>query len=220
MDHFNWIPIAVAGLSALIWYLYSRGDKSYKVPYLNETSFNPVFRITKPMPQRKKQITDNMEMNKEQVVEQKTAAQATRDHLFSVLRKLNLDYKLNEDGDIIFQYQGENLQILASDDRKYILIRDLWWYSAPLDDIENLAILHRAVNECNFENASSILAYTQDTDENTINIHTFRTMFWIPEIPEIEVYFRATLDGVLHMHHRFYDKMESIRREKHVEANN
>ena len=227
MDHINWFPVAAAGLSALMWYLYSRGDKTFKVPYLNETSFNPVFQITRPRPYSKQQLVDTTVQNAEQevgslveqVVEPVTPVPTTRELLFSVLRKLNFDYKLDEDGVIFFQYQGENLQILASDDRKYILIRDLWWYSAPLDDIENLAILHQTVNECNFENASSILAYTQDVDENTINIHTFRTMFWIPEIPEIEVYFRATLDGVLHMHHRFYDKMESIRREKHVEAN-
>ena len=227
MDQFSWIPVAAAGLSALMWYLYSRGDKSYKVPYLNETSFNPMFRITRPRPQRKQQLVETSVQNAgqvvepavEQVVEPVTPVPTTRELLFSVLRRLNLDYELDADKNIHIKYQGENFQILADDGKKYVLVRDLWWYSAPLDDIDNLAILHRAVNECNYENALAIIAYTQDTKDNTINLHTFRTMLWIPEIPDTEQYFLASLDHLLYIHHKFYDKMESIRREKHVETN-
>lgn len=143
----------------------------------------------------------------------------TRSLLFSVMQNLNLDYEVVEDGVILFKYQGENMQILASDDKKYILIRDLWWYSAPLDDIENLSILHRAVNECNLQNAINVIAYTQVRDENIIGLHTFRVLLWIPELPEIDHYFQGALDSMLYIHQRFYDKMESIRREQHIEAN-
>ena len=194
MEQYGWIGF-VGALASLIWYLVYHSS--------NNGSTN-----TKQVCNPKTEDLDPV-----------TSAPPTRALLLFVLRKLNFDYELDKDGDILLKYQGEYLQILASDDRKYILIQDLWWYSAPLDDIENLSILHRAVNECNFENATNIIAYTQDVDENTINVHTFRNLFLIPEIPEIEVYFKAALDAVLHMHHRFYSKMESIRREKHVETN-
>lgn len=195
MEQYGWIGI-VGALASLIWYLvyhHSSNSSSTKI----RSVCNPKSEDLEPI----------------------TSTPPTRALLLFVLRKLNFDYELDQDGDILLKYQGEYLQMLASDNRKYILIQDLWWHSAPLDDIENLSILHRAVNECNFENATNIIAYTQDVDENTINIYTFRNLFLIPEIPEIEVYFKATLEAVLLMHQRFYNKMESIRREKHVEAN-
>lgn len=215
MDQYIWLKV-LGALGALTYCSsYFKKNKSD----INQTP-TPQFQLVRPMPQRISKETEPEEPEECNVVEPVAPAPTTRSLLFSALEKLNLDYELDEDGDINFKYQGENLQILADDGKKYILIRDLWWYSAPLDDIENLAILHRAVNECNYENAFAIIAYTQDTRDNTINLHTFRTMLWIPEIPDTEQYFLSSLDHLLHMHQRFYGKMESIRREKHVEVSN
>ncbi|MBO7415627.1 MAG: hypothetical protein J6U22_03535 [Bacteroidaceae bacterium] len=147
-----------------------------------------------------------------------STALTTRTLLFSLLRKLNLSYDIDENQDIVFTYQGERIEITANDERKYILIMDLWWYYAPLDDIENLAIFHRAVNECNYYNSANTLTYYQDNDDSTINLHTFRALYLTPEIPEIDAYFKAALDSMMYMHHLFFNTMEDIRREKHLES--
>ena len=213
MDQYIWLK-ALGALGALT-YLFSSFKK-------NKSDINgtpaPQFQMVRPMPQRISQVAEPEDPGECHVVEPFAPAPTTRSLLFSALDKLNLDYELDEDNSILIKYQGESLQILADDGKKYILIRDLWWYRAPLDDIENLSILHRAVNECNLENAVNVIAYTQHTDDMTINLHSFRTLLWIPEIPDIEQYFLSALDHILYMHHKFYDKMENIRREKHVET--
>ena len=227
MDHFNWFPVAAAGLSALMWYLYSRGEKSYKVPYLNETSFNPVFRITRPRLQRKQQLVETSVPNAEQVVvpaveqvvEPVVPVPTTRELLFSILRNLNLEYTVDSDGDIFFRYQGEQFIVTAQDDIKYLRIQDLYWYDAPLSDIDNLSIVQKAINECNTYR-SNVMVYNYRTDNNTINVHTLQTILWIPEIPSIEVYFTNILEDMLQTHQKFYQTMEIFRRKRNEQMNN
>ena len=104
MEHYSWIGI-VGALASLIWYLvyhHSSNSSSTKI----RSVCNPKSEDLEPI----------------------TSTPPTRALLLFVLRKLNFDYELDQDGDILLKYQGEYLQILASDDRKYILIQDLWWY--------------------------------------------------------------------------------------------
>lgn len=143
----------------------------------------------------------------------------TRTLLLLVLRRLNLEYQVDQDKDILFTYQGEHFLVTAQDDCKYIEIRDLWWYDAPLDDIENLSYVHKAVNECNIAGSVTVV-YSYKTDDNTINLHTLNTVLWIPEIPEIESYFTCALDHTLRSHQRFFQIMEGIRREQYANTNN
>ena len=213
MDQYIWLK-ALGALGALTYcFSYFKKNKSD----INGTP-TPQFQLVRPMPQRISQVTEPEDPKECHVVEPIAPAPTTRSLLFSALDKLNLEYELEEDNDIHIKYQGEHLQILADDEKKYIIIRDLWWYSAPLDDIENLAILHRAVNECNLVDVLNVIAYYQDLEDNSVNLHTFRALYWIPEIPDVEQYFKTALDHILYMHHMFFEKMENIRREKHTEA--
>ena len=211
MDALGWI-IYGAIILAMLWYAYSHrnSDNSFQ-----EIDPKQEYRLTRPMPQRKKQITDNMESKKGQTVESQTVTQTTRELLFDVLRKLNLDYKIDTDGDIQFTYHGEHFLIIAQDDAQYIQIRDLWWYEAPLEDIENLSILHRAVNLSNV-NASNVFMYSNRKEDNTFNLHTLRSVLWIPEIPGLETYLIDILGDMLHAQRCFYQTLEDIRREEHA----
>lgn len=215
MDQYIWLKV-LGALGALVYsFSYFKKNKSD----INVTP-TPQFQLVRPMPQRTYQVKEQEDPKECHVVEPVAPVPTTRSLLFSTLDKLNLNYELDDDGDINFKYHGESIQILADDDKKYIVIRDLWWYSAPLDDIDNLAILHRAVNECNIADVLNVITYSQDMNDHTINLHTFRGLHWIPEIPDVEQYFKTALDHILYMHHLFYEKMENIRREKYVEANN
>jgi len=110
-------------------------------------------------------------------------------------------------------YQGEHFTVICSDDSPYINIYDVSWYSAPLDDIDNLSHIRQAVNMCNHRNRATVL-YTIENDENCINVHTRQCTIFGTYIPHIEEYLRACFEDSFRQHHNFYDCMEEIRRKE------
>ena len=137
--------------------------------------------------------------------------------LTSTLRKLNIEYELDRDNDFIITYHGEKILLFVRDDDSMLHMKDFFWYSAPLDDIENLSILHKAINECNTR-CLNTLVYEYDNKENEINVHSTRDLLWIPQIPDIDKYLREALDDMLKMHNYLFRWLEEIRREKHSQT--
>ena len=135
------------------------------------------------------------------------------------LQKLNCSCDKGEnDGEFHTVYQGEHFRILADNDKIWIQVQDLWWYEASLDDIDNLALLHRAVNECNIRDANKMV-YTYNQEEHEVGIHTLRDLLWLPQIPGSDQYLQTTFDTMLRSHHFFFRMMENLRREE-FEKNN
>ena len=137
----------------------------------------------------------------------------TRTSLMMALRKLNVQYEFDEDQNFLVTYQGEQFRIIAENERSWIHVQDCWWYGASLDDIDNLALLHRAVNECNIRDVNKIV-YTYNKIEREIGLHTLRDLLWMPEIPNQEQYVQATFDSMLRSHHFFFRMMEDLRKEE------
>lgn len=156
-------------------------------------------------------VTNNQE------VEQLTSDPTPRLLLTSTLRKLNIEYELDRDNDFIITYHGEKILLFVRDDDTMLHMKDFYWYSAPLDDIENLSILHKAINECNTR-CLNTLVYEYDNKENEINVHSTRDLLWIPQIPDVDKYLREALDDMLKMHNYLYRWLEEIRREKHSQT--
>ena len=142
----------------------------------------------------------------------------TRTSLMMALRKLNVQYEFDEDQNFLVTYQGEQFRIIAENERSWIHVQDCWWYGASLDDIDNLALLHRAVNECNIRDANKIV-YTYNKIEREIGLHTLRDLLWMSEIPNQEQYVQATFDSMLRSHHFFFRMMENMRREEFEKSN-
>ncbi|MBR1668171.1 MAG: hypothetical protein IJ693_07820 [Bacteroidaceae bacterium] len=138
----------------------------------------------------------------------------TRTLLQVTLRELNLPYEFDEEQNFIVTYQGETFRILANNDSAYIHIQDLWWYDASLTDIDNLSLVHRAVNDCNIRDTNRIV-YTYNREEQRIGIHTLCDILWISQIPNAEQYLQATMNSMLRSHHMFFRLMEDLRREEH-----
>jgi len=130
--------------------------------------------------------------------------------LTETLKQLNLKVDFDtEDKDVVrTDYQGEHF-IIKVENNKFIEVRDLFWYEAPLDDLDNLSIIYKVTNWCNL-NTSCRMIYSLNEKENTINIHTLTTLLWIPEIPEIEQYLEATLAYMLKVKHIFYTATKGI----------
>lgn len=163
---------------------------------------------------------DNMERTEEEMeqMEIQLPDSTTRTSLMVALRKLNLQYEFDDNQNFIVTYQGEHFRILADNDKIWIQVQDLWWYEASLDDIDNLALLHRAVNECNMRDANKMV-YTYNQEEHEVGIHTLRDLLWLPQIPNSEQYLQTTFDTMLRSHHFFFRMMEDLRREEFEKSN-
>ena len=138
----------------------------------------------------------------------------TRTLLMVALRKLNLQYEFDDDQNLLITYQGEQFRIIAENDKPWIQVQDCWWYGESLDDIDNLALLHRAVNECNIRDANKMV-YTYNKEEHEVGIHTLRDLLWLPQIPDSDQYLQAAFDTMLRSHHYFFRMMEELRKEEY-----
>ena len=140
---------------------------------------------------------------------------STQSLLIDTLRRLNWQYEMEGDNLINVNYQGESFRFFYKGGRYIVHIQDCLWYEAPLDDINNLSILHRAVNECNMSGFNR-LVYTYYNDVNKVGVHTLREVIFMPQIPDLDNYLRVTLNDMLYEHQRFYGWMENIRREEYA----
>lgn len=137
--------------------------------------------------------------------------------LIRVLNKLSIQYKIDDDRTTVtLRYDGETLLVNNLDNDPNITIIDPWWYEAPADDIDNLSMLIKAVNSCNY-NKICTLVYTIDKESRTVGLHSIKTILWVEEIPYLKEYLCSSLSDVLYMRHIFYDKMEELRRKNYSE---
>lgn len=157
---------------------------------------------------------DETDKNMEQMDIQIPDSSTTRTSLMVALRKLNLQYEFDEGQNLIATYQGERFRIIADNESIWIQIQDCWWYRESLDDIDNLALLHRAVNECNIRDANKMV-YTYNKEEHEVGIHTLRDLLWLPQIPDSDQYLQAAFDTMLRSHHYFFRMMEELRKEEY-----
>ncbi len=142
----------------------------------------------------------------------------TRTSLMVTLRKLNLQYEFDKDQNIMVTYQGEVFRIIAESDSYWLHIQDSWWYRESLDDIDNLALLHRAVNECNIRDVNKMV-YTYNKIEREVGLHILRDILWMPQIPTPDQYLQTTFDTMLRSHLFFFRMMESLRKEENEKSN-
>lgn len=165
------------------------------------------------MPDEKTGSEEIIEGNMEQMDIQLPDS-TTRTLLMVALRKLNLQYEFDDDQNFLVTYQGEQFRIIAENDKPWIQVQDCWWYGESLDDIDNLALLHRAVNECNIR-AANKMVYTYNKEEHEVGIHTLRDLLWLPQIPDSDQYLQAAFDTMLRSHHYFFRMMEELRKEEY-----
>ena len=135
--------------------------------------------------------------------------------LTNTLKKLHLSYeKINNDKSFAITYQGEHFIIYDLDNGPFINIADTWWYDSPLDDIENLTLIRKAVNECNYHTGAKLM-YAINKEKQVVGIHSMATIFWKRQIPDIENYFCSMLTRLLQTHQLFFREMEELRRDRY-----
>ena len=137
--------------------------------------------------------------------------------LKDALKKLNLNYSEEEDKTYQVQYQGEFFQIILSDKKLYLAVRELFWYKAPSDDLDNISLLLRLVNDYNVHFSGKII-YSYNKEKTEIYLHSVTDIMWSQEISFLDKYLVATFDTLLFAKNYFYTTMEEYRREQYAQS--
>ena len=128
------------------------------------------------------------------------------------LRNMGCSPVVGERGNIFFDYQGEHFFISASNDCRCIDIYDTWWERLSMDgDIEDFARMQKAVNMVNASSSCTVL-YSYDYEEREIGVHTRQKLLFIEQIPDIERYLAAMLNGFFKAQRDVKTEMEKDRK--------
>ena len=144
--------------------------------------------------------------------------QSTLDLFLDVAAQLGIKAEKEESGEIVINYMGENFVVYNNTENPYILIRDLWWHGASLDNLANTSLIRKAINECNIRGDCTFF-YSHNNETNEIGVHTQLIIPFIKEIPNIQEYLRSNLNGLLSAHHLFFKCMEHLREEEYSKNN-
>lgn len=131
----------------------------------------------------------------------------------------NLNCKIEEDEEegsdrLAFKFQGETFCIIVSDDCLLATIYDFSWGSVELDDIDEVSRLRKIINEINFQYGGHTLFYTMDTDNNRMVVHTKRQILLTPEIPNLDNYMTAMLNGFFEVQRAMAHELDKERMKK------
>jgi hypothetical protein len=115
-------------------------------------------------------------------------------------------------------FQGEYFMIRASEDDWEAMAYDIRWLTVPLDDLDTLADVRRAVNDCNTNGINATLCYTIDQDEEAheqvMAVHTKLSILLIGTIPDYPSYLRARLEASFQQRRVFHSEMNDLRKER------
>ena len=127
--------------------------------------------------------------------EEQLGSVPTRVLVMRTLRNMGCTPVVGERGNIHFDYQGEHFFIAANNDCRFIEIYDTWWGRLSMgDDIETFAWMQKAVNQVNASSSCTVL-YSYDYEEREVGVHTRQNLLFIEQIPDIERYLVAMLNG-------------------------
>ena len=135
----------------------------------------------------------------------------TRDLFLEILTKIGCQYEIDEeDGRILFAFQGENFTADASNDRLYVRVWDPFWGSVELYDVDEFARLRKAINSANLSCATTTV-FTVNEEGSTVDVHSKSIFLFIPQIPELENYLRNELSDFFIAHRLVGTEMAKLR---------
>lgn len=179
------IHIIIWVVMILIWYLY----RTYKASVEeNEEVYQASESNT---------VNDN---NPEENVNVETCLdeRTTTGLVLTTLRKIGCEPQVEPQDNfsyVYFTFQGEKYTIECSDDCFFINIYDTWWYSISIySDVEEIANLHKVINQAN-KHVNCTLLYTTNNEIEEIGVHSRKNLLFIKEITELDKYLVGVLNG-------------------------
>ena len=179
------IHIIIWVVMFLVWYLY----RTYKASVEeNEEVYQASESTT---------VNDNIpeeNVNVETCLDERT----TTGLVLTTLRKIGCEPQVEPQDNfnyVYFTFQGEKYTIECSDDCFFINIYDTWWYSISIySDVEEIANLHKVINQANLH-VNCTLLYTTNNEIEEIGVHSRKNMLFIKEISELDKYMMGVLNG-------------------------
>ena len=179
------IHIIIWVVMFLVWYLY----RTYKASVEeNEEVYQASESNT---------VNDN---NPEENVNVETCLdeRTTTGLVLTTLRKIGCEPQVEPQDNfnyVYFTFQGEKYTIECSDDCFFINIYDTWWYSISIySDVEEIANLHKVINQANLH-VNCTLLYTTNNEIEEIGVHSRKNLLFIKEITELDKYLVGVLNG-------------------------
>lgn len=134
----------------------------------------------------------------QQQAQNKSAGNATKDLFFKILKDGGATCEELGDNRYGFFYKKEHF-VVAIDESVIISIVDYNWHSVSRWDVETITELQSKINHFNMY-AMPKMVYAYDDDDDTFNISTMVTVPLMKEIGDVNTYFVAILDRMIHAH--------------------
>ena len=132
----------------------------------------------------------------------------TKDLCIELLKQLNCEVSVEEEDEnrLYFQYQGELFIIDATNESFFIDIWDPRWYIVPLDDLEQMSNVRKAINTINSWCGTTIF-YTIEEEGQKFVLHSKRQCILTKEIPHVKEYLMALLNDFFTVHNRLREEI-------------
>lgn len=116
----------------------------------------------------------------------------TKDLCIELLKQLNCEVTTSNENRLYFEYQGEHIVIDASNDSYFIEMWDPWWLIVPLDDLEQMSNVRKAINVTNSWGGTTVY-YTIEEEQKFV-LHSKRQCILPKELPNVKEYLMALLN--------------------------
>ena len=119
----------------------------------------------------------------------------TRDLCIELLKQLNCEVSVEEEDEnrLYFQYQGEHFIIDATNESFFIDIWDPRWYIVPLDDLEQMSNVRKAINTINTHGGVTIF-YSIEEEGQKFVLHSKRQCILPKDLPNVKEHLSALLN--------------------------
>lgn len=139
----------------------------------------------------------------------------TKELCLEELKKLNCQVSFDEEDpdSMLFNYQGENFMINASNECRMITIWDQFWYDVDLDNLEDVSRVRKAINSVNISIAPT-LVYSFVEETHKMWVHTKLTALFDAEISDKQNYLRALFSVFFDAHRRLLAEIDRLKKEE------
>ena len=132
----------------------------------------------------------------------------TEDLVTTVLCNIGCQPETNEEGHIVFKYQGDDFYIAVEDEARFIMIWNPWWASISIDN-PALPYLKEIVNMANL-NSLVTTVYTADESEKNVGLHSKCSTLFTPKEGPLDEYLKVLLDHFFAAHDFIKEKMQQL----------
>ena len=138
-----------------------------------------------------------------------------KDAVLRILDELNCHYDIDDDGDIVFQFQDEEFFITADDEGQFIDIWEYNWMQVSLNDIDRVSQLRSAINEVNFDGSISTTFFVSE-DKHEIQVNCGTNILFGPYVPNRKGYLEYILKRFFDTHHLLETRMLKQYEKEHL----